>query len=1055
MSYIKTLWKDGVTLIDAEKLNKMEEAIRKNDSDISTTDAKFDRRVNETNTNVKNLSDSTDRRFKEANDRMNIFDETLEGSFVTCTNTLDSIVKDIKILGATYQNPNSLTEIKASGVDNGDGTFTYNVVSHGVNLFNSERFIKFLKSKGFEIVEFQGRRCLKSKANWEEHIMHLEMPLSGTFKLSYDYLHESRTGTGTGAYISVVNEGSPEGKLPCYTNSTQLNVWENTSRNLDSISIYDITLNNSNNATTYIDIDSIFLYESSNGNKEYEPYKEVRITITLAQPLEEHDVLYYDKKEEAWCIAKYNTLYTFTGAEEIVARQDILVSERSAFEILRVGKNIDKAILDKFKYLDNDSDVEHFRAGDDKTSVIVFVNKSSLDVNSVEGFRSWMTKVGLYMKYPADVPNKIVLPKDIQIRLNQYLGTTYAFVESGDVDAKLKITFNKSLGSAVQTNAKEIEALDVRVANIEGLKESQDMAYSTDKGYLVCKNTKNGSVKDLKLTGKSYVQVYPQLELNDTYYHYSKYDSNNVVKEGDYITITGNGVNYIDCAIRAEHNQFFKPSTLYTFFVEIATNTIPTTVNLCAEYANRSMFADLEARKFAIPGKFTGIRIVKATTKDESWFNDTSISLKSLLRTQLNLDVTGSMKYRVWAVEGDVNEELPFFTGILSAGSNVDVMKLSTIYSKGSFLPPTYKTANFYTANGSTPYIALELNIPKGASIAWCAENEVNTDNSEYLMVSPTPNPNNAKNMKIPYLPIYSKGEILAKREYIVQHDKMYLTFWRTDGIVNQSALDAFFGKIGNLSVYLQGNEPSFEYKSDEKSLMFKDSDGNWKPIDELRGLTTTSDTVLPCDNKKHYYYKSTNSVVVDGSEVIATYEHSSINEAMIGYSIKKPEVSDCMYYANAIRDVGLCNMAEVNGLGTSLFTVGKISITVHSNGYIYVIMPKSMKVLTVENMRDWLHNNNLQIVYPLAEKKVFEVASIFPNAFEGGTVVRFYSGVVNSNIEFKVTSNINSFISVFDERLDFLEDNFYKQNLATLAIGLNTLNNKLELEAKSNPETV
>lgn len=43
------------------------------------------------------------------------------------------------------------------------------------------------------------------------------------------------------------------------------------------------------------------------------------------------------------------------------------------------------------------------------------------------------------------------------------------------------------------------------VIDLDNMKESQDFAYETDKGYLVCKDTQNGVVKDLKVYGKSLV----------------------------------------------------------------------------------------------------------------------------------------------------------------------------------------------------------------------------------------------------------------------------------------------------------------------------------------------------------------------------------------------------------------------------------------------------------------------------------------------------------------------------------------------------------------------
>src|SRR5699024_10613883 len=50
-------------------------------------------------------------------------------------------------------------------------------------------------------------------------------------------------------------------------------------------------------------------------------------------------------------------------------------------------------------------------------------------------------------------------------------------------------------------------SLSDRIEAIEGLKDSQNMKYETDKGYLVCKETKNGVIDDLKIEGKTLVNL--------------------------------------------------------------------------------------------------------------------------------------------------------------------------------------------------------------------------------------------------------------------------------------------------------------------------------------------------------------------------------------------------------------------------------------------------------------------------------------------------------------------------------------------------------------------
>ena len=51
------------------------------------------------------------------------------------------------------------------------------------------------------------------------------------------------------------------------------------------------------------------------------------------------------------------------------------------------------------------------------------------------------------------------------------------------------------------------KSLKQEVLDLAGLKESQDMSYETNKGYLVCKETKAGTMKDLNIKGKSLINL--------------------------------------------------------------------------------------------------------------------------------------------------------------------------------------------------------------------------------------------------------------------------------------------------------------------------------------------------------------------------------------------------------------------------------------------------------------------------------------------------------------------------------------------------------------------
>src|SRR5699024_4103026 len=70
--------------------------------------------------------------------------------------------------------------------------------------------------------------------------------------------------------------------------------------------------------------------------------------------------------------------------------------------------------------------------------------------------------------------------------------------EARDGEVSLKARLDRDL-------YKDGISLSDRIEAIEGLKDSQNMKYETDKGYLVCKETKNGVIDDLKLEGKTLV----------------------------------------------------------------------------------------------------------------------------------------------------------------------------------------------------------------------------------------------------------------------------------------------------------------------------------------------------------------------------------------------------------------------------------------------------------------------------------------------------------------------------------------------------------------------
>ena len=172
------------------------------------------------------------------------------------------------------------------------------------------------------------------------------------------------------------------------------------------------------------------------------------------------------------------------------------------------------------------------------------------------------------------------------------------------------------------------------VIDLDNMKESQDFAYETDKGYLVCKDTQNGVVKDLKIYGKSLVN---KSKIKTTSF------------EGRIINL-------------------FSDSILNGF--TIITDTIKNT-------ASKGIAISITD----INGVVTYPLIQKPNTTGKSvWFFDKQVKEISIY---LQLDDYGADKATVdniMILEGDHRSNLPngYFEGIASVGNGNEIEVLSS-----------------------------------------------------------------------------------------------------------------------------------------------------------------------------------------------------------------------------------------------------------------------------------------------------------------------------------------------------------------------------------------
>ncbi|RIZ57445.1 hypothetical protein, partial [Paraclostridium bifermentans] len=227
-------------------------------------------------------------------------------------------------------------------------------------------------------------------------------------------------------------------------------------------------------------------------------------------------------------------------------------------------------------------------------------------------------------------------------------------------------------------------------------------------------------------------------------------------------------------------------------------------------------------------------------------------------------------------------------------------------------------------------------------------------------------------------------------------------------------------------------------FKCDKKTILFKDVDKSWKPVTELNEFD-----ILDSIRKK--LYKNSSNITYRGASS-ENWTLSSSSDATLVFKIPSPNGS------NANQHV-ICD--KFNFFRQSWDASNqKEGISFDSNGNTYVQIFKSrLTTLDSYGFKSWLQSNYINIIYATLNSVVYEISPLDLVSFENETMWMIKSGPVSSSAEFKVTSSIQNFAKNTAERVDRLEDEVYKMNLANFAVSLNALELKTRLEALEAPK--
>ena len=779
------------------------------------------------------------------------------GNNISAEDTTQGYLKDVEILGNTIQNEEDLADIKSVGVLQEDGTYKMSILSCGKNILDANNFI--LGDLNWNTGEY--------KSNNSRTVT------NGFIKIkpSSTYIFSSNRSSD----IFTICEYDKNKK---FIQSIAKNVANNKVLTISTNAIYiKVSVTNANT------LDNLQLEEGTVATP-YEPYQENKCDILLPCQLEKvgdvSDRLYYDDVEKVWCIEKNIETIVLNGSETWLRFASWDTTNTMAFYLDYNAYKVYNKDIAKKGYTECKSNLFNYSTREDfvdlidKEKIVMYgrhaepftcspqisILKSKLPTQDVTGFKTWLSQNPTLVKYQLATPQKIVLPLSTQIALNSFFGTTHVYMESGEVEGTIKCKIPKSLGATVQSLNNKTDILSDRIEAIEGLKDSQNMKYETDKGYLVCKETKNGVIDDLKIEGKTLVNLYQPKH----FYPHS----------GGWNTI----ILKVDL-LKTNTKYYYKIFNLPSDFKHVITDE------------NNVYLGDYTTSSF---NNFTTINTITPTI---------TLHINNQEMEELTLEQLQGLQILI--LEGDHTQNPPsYFEGLMSVGEDVD--KIEVLSRNENLCPQNFLLDTKLESTGVTSY-------NKGSIVG-----------KDFIKVLPNTKyslgDNRGNTLTTKLFGEYDKDKNFIRRIdggktgiITTSSDVYYIKVYIYDTTSNLSC--------ENIKVQLNKGEVLSEYvppQQDKKQILFHNSNGELEPIQELHEW----DSIEKHSDNKLYYHKRSGKVVLNGSEEFYLVKTTD-NTIVFGTDLSKVSINDLkMILSDKFNFIGddIFEQIRIGNSGRSIF---------------------------------------------------------------------------------------------------------------------------------------
>ena len=916
---------------------------------------------------------------------------------LTINNTLDGYLKDVEIKGNTVQDPDNLADIRSVG-DKVEGQELYEipVLSRGKNLFNGKW------ERGYAL-------------NLESSSPLYGKPQAGeNYSTTQDFIkvnpNETYYFTDTTAQRWVVFYDKD--KKPISHDQR----WSTcvTPNNTAYVKFYDLNTR----------VDAFPNYSVSRIDNVYEPYQEDKLTIlspTLLEKvgdvadriIEKDGVWGVEKNVVGMLLNETNCTISMRNSSEVHPNYvlfDFSVTDTKSY--IKTGA----LLCDKINYLPYSAD----RDACDKEgcwlgNAIFFtvkILKSRLESTDVDGMKKWLKTNNLNLKYPTTQPQFIPLPHDQQVKLRTFAGkTNISFLT--EIEGTIKAQVPKSLGATVNTHTEQISNLNKELDRVKKLEESTVSTVTTESGFTTVEATKNGYFEDVKLEGKTFVNLSCRA--------YSVFRFAGAVKTDTHIVSIESLSN--DSYVGIQFNNTIEMGKTYTLVMDVDDIS-------GAKYAfTPSILYPIGSDSFTkISPDFKGLYVSKITANKDIAFNEINPASNNRgFRIGVNCKQGGTFKIKTIVIlEGDHTQNPPSgcIEGLKSVGQDVEEVSVESVnenlwndvlLSEGVDRAVNKNPIKFHS--GYTYTLSF-----RGLSTL------LGSSNIQIFLMEhrgyPYPIDGNSEGV----VQVISNWSNKDSYTFTVPRSgKFYI---QTRG--SQEAMKSFTDislSVGETGIHTP-------HQSDKKRLLYYNEETQaWeKPI--LREW----DSIEKHANGKYYYHQRSGEVVLNGSEGWSTNDGFSTGEY----------IACITHVALPGKKYGVLNMVsdKFKTKNCALLPVVEEGIWGEvGNSVVYISVSKSkLSSQDAQGFKQWLQANNVTVVYQLAEEKVYECTNIDLITYANETNFIVESGVLSPKTTLKVHNNISNVVSLLQKKVSLLENN---------VTSYMTTQNRLMLASRYNSDTV